>query len=1293
MQCAKLFLAVLVGLLINSLSAPTFALIPRPAGVIGQVVAANGDEEIWFFDAPSWQLVEIKQDLVPGDVLRTGRYGQLAILYRDQTQVRVHHDSILEIEEIGVSGSSRLRLAVGAMWVRAPRVPKGLQIETPSATAAIRGTDWALAVAPDGSSTLTVLRGTVEFFNDFGRVTVGRDETATARIGQPPVKRFIIDIKDQPKWALYLDLEWIDMLSITGERLAALRAERDRLDIAAIEATGDSHALLRAAEVAYDLGDVGAAERLLATFWRSAQPEDLGRAWLLEGMIDVHRRRYAEAEERLSWAAETLAGRSVMIAWLGHMAVAVENKQFLRAQQIADDTERAFPDAPETAIAQAWLTSFSGAHEQAITKLEAAAARHPDDARLLFMIGHLAQLTGDKARAPAALTAAIERDDGFYFAWDWLGNYYHLEAPNAANARFAYRKALAINPRYWGSLNNLGLLDLSEGNYTAAEANLRSAIEAAPDLSLPKASYALFLSSVNRTREAEMIVRDALERDPSDAMLLMARGLLDLQFGKDEEAIEWLQKAIVVDPALPGTNTLLAIADYQAGRVDDAMHMLSLASRLDPNDPVPLLVGSVIAQDRAEAGKAVEFAQQAFNKYQASTPLYVEGLGSTRSGLFNLGSAYGMLGLNEWGAYYGDLSSSPYLANSYFFLANTYPSDVARDGAITQGLLLDPTAVSAPTRYYEFIREPRIDPTVGGNVGDQDGGLTGSAFASVQGLSRFGSAFAYNVEARRLEDTGFRKNADITRTHLFGDFGYQPDEANSFLMRTLFEKSDSGVPGPTPMAQKDDTRHDLLASASLGYQHRFDFDNRVISQITYLHNNSEYHNGNPFGIDLSNLDLSLVDWYADGVLSAGYAKTRNLHLYGLYDLGGTAQNPYVIAGPIDATLFRENYPNIGKKYPNTIPAKTDFNITSDDKQRNDSVLIQFRHLFDWQKLSLTYGGEWMPIFDDVTTNTVRGNAIGQATLYDSGAGVVHPSPLTIPYGSPQIRGQHNDSDRQVGQGYAQAAWHITPAVTAEAGGFFSHYENGIDTSSSYVDPRVGVSWLVTPYQWLRIAYQQSQNLGLISGTLAPVSTVGLVVPDPFLTMGLAMRPGSRSSDLALRWDAQWTNYLFTFLQLEHQTFDNTQIYLPWSLADLALPRGERNAFSAGTNVWFLEQFGAFGSLMVEDSEAHVHGASSSDPDMPLLPSYIGRIGLTWVDPLQISATLSQRFVGERASDINPHDDLGSYQSTDFVVSWQPFEKHVLTSLSLLNILDNNYKLAAGFPSPGRTLLLGLNYRF
>ncbi len=206
-------------------------MLPRATPVAGTVVAVRTGEEGDFPERPGWRPVDVQQQLKSGDVLRTNALGQLAILFADQTQIRLGRNTTLTVKELVPGGDSRFSLEAGSIWARAARGGTAVTVDTPAAAAAIRGTDWTMSVGPDGRTALVVLEGTVELANERGRVLVSRGEAATAAIGQAPTKTVVVSTDDREQMLYYVPLRLgFQILSTSPLSSTRQRAERARID-------------------------------------------------------------------------------------------------------------------------------------------------------------------------------------------------------------------------------------------------------------------------------------------------------------------------------------------------------------------------------------------------------------------------------------------------------------------------------------------------------------------------------------------------------------------------------------------------------------------------------------------------------------------------------------------------------------------------------------------------------------------------------------------------------------------------------------------------------------------------------------------------------------------------------------------------------------------------------------------------------------------------------------------------------------------------------------------------------
>jgi FecR-like protein len=181
--------------------------VPRQNPAAGAIVAAKGGEEMRFVQEDLWRAAQIQQSVVGGDTLRTNAIGNLAILFSDQTQIRVGRNSTLTVNDVATNaGNTQLNLQAGNIWARAARGGSGVDVKTPAAVAAIRGTDWSLSVDGSGKTSLVVLEGVVQLSNPQGSVTVGQGEGAVAAVGQAPTKFVLVSPNDREQMLFYMSL-------------------------------------------------------------------------------------------------------------------------------------------------------------------------------------------------------------------------------------------------------------------------------------------------------------------------------------------------------------------------------------------------------------------------------------------------------------------------------------------------------------------------------------------------------------------------------------------------------------------------------------------------------------------------------------------------------------------------------------------------------------------------------------------------------------------------------------------------------------------------------------------------------------------------------------------------------------------------------------------------------------------------------------------------------------------------------------------------------------------------------
>ena len=108
--------------------------------------------------------------LYEGDECRTEKASRAYIKLADGTQVAMNEETtfVIRSRTERAKGVTRIfKMLGGEMWMKT-QGPKSIEVETPVATAAIKGTEFNLQVTPDGKILLTVIEGLVEFGTPFG---------------------------------------------------------------------------------------------------------------------------------------------------------------------------------------------------------------------------------------------------------------------------------------------------------------------------------------------------------------------------------------------------------------------------------------------------------------------------------------------------------------------------------------------------------------------------------------------------------------------------------------------------------------------------------------------------------------------------------------------------------------------------------------------------------------------------------------------------------------------------------------------------------------------------------------------------------------------------------------------------------------------------------------------------------------------------------------------------------------------------------------------------------------------
>jgi hypothetical protein len=144
-------------------------------------------------DGAAFKKAKSGQELVVGDRVKTDPTGFAEIAYHDGSWQRVENNATLTVEELAESGDAATvgtSVDVGRTWNRVRELTEpedAYELETPVATAAVRGTAFSTECPGADECTFKVVDGTVEVTPLGGQpVSLVAPATLTVRRDQPP---------------------------------------------------------------------------------------------------------------------------------------------------------------------------------------------------------------------------------------------------------------------------------------------------------------------------------------------------------------------------------------------------------------------------------------------------------------------------------------------------------------------------------------------------------------------------------------------------------------------------------------------------------------------------------------------------------------------------------------------------------------------------------------------------------------------------------------------------------------------------------------------------------------------------------------------------------------------------------------------------------------------------------------------------------------------------------------------------------------------------------------------------
>lgn len=139
----------------------------------------------------TWLPARLHMSLYAGNKIRTGANSKAQLMYTDGTVTRLGSQTILTVQ------GRQINLNRGKIFVRAKKGGGGLKVRTPSAVAAVTGTEFTVEVASDNSTVVTVIEGSVNVMGEIGTsLQLDAGNSSMVMLNQPPANPVPVNIDE-----------------------------------------------------------------------------------------------------------------------------------------------------------------------------------------------------------------------------------------------------------------------------------------------------------------------------------------------------------------------------------------------------------------------------------------------------------------------------------------------------------------------------------------------------------------------------------------------------------------------------------------------------------------------------------------------------------------------------------------------------------------------------------------------------------------------------------------------------------------------------------------------------------------------------------------------------------------------------------------------------------------------------------------------------------------------------------------------------------------------------------------
>ena len=290
----------------------------------------------------------------------------------------------------------------------------------------------------------------------------------------------------------------------------------------------------------------------------------------------------------------------------GLLRVLARGDQLDEALTLLETLQKASPSDETIRLQTAMVWAEKKDYPRAIETLLPAATAHPDDTRMQVYLASLYVETAAFDKAIGLYEAAIKREKRPYNLRLRLGALYADELKQTDRALAEGDAALALDPARPDAYLFKGAVLFEAERYEEAAQAYSEGIAKNPEMADLRFHLGVAYDKLNRFDDLVAAMHKAIALDAQHAVALNYLGYTYADLGiRLDEAIDLIQRALVVRPDDGYIVDSLGWAYYKMGRLNEAMTTLQRAATLAPEDAaIHEHLGDVYLQSNPERAKA-----------------------------------------------------------------------------------------------------------------------------------------------------------------------------------------------------------------------------------------------------------------------------------------------------------------------------------------------------------------------------------------------------------------------------------------------------------------------------------------------------------------------------------------------------------------------------------------------------------------------------------------------------------------------------------------------------------------